>query len=67
MKCPVCGQAELVPDTRDVPYTYKGHTTAIKAITGEYCDACGDAVYGPDAGRKLSAGMVEFKRKIDAG
>jgi hypothetical protein len=26
MKCPVCGTAELVHDTRDVPYTYKGQT-----------------------------------------
>jgi hypothetical protein len=22
MKCPVCGAAELVPDTRDLPYPY---------------------------------------------
>ncbi|GEM_PF-5175425 len=29
MKCPVCGAAELIHDTRDVPYTYKGETTVI--------------------------------------
>lgn len=23
MKCPVCGAAELIHDTRDLPYTYK--------------------------------------------
>ncbi|WP_394341437.1 type II toxin-antitoxin system MqsA family antitoxin [Photorhabdus laumondii] len=22
MKCPVCGAAELIHDTRDLPYTY---------------------------------------------
>lgn len=31
MKCPVCGAAELIHDTRDLPYTYKknnwGQTT----------------------------------------
>ena len=27
MKCPACGAAELLHDTRDVPYTYKGETT----------------------------------------
>jgi len=26
MKCPVCGAAELIHDTRDLPYTYKGET-----------------------------------------
>lgn len=29
MKCPVCGAAELIHDTRDLPYTYKGETTVI--------------------------------------
>ncbi|MCW3611357.1 type II toxin-antitoxin system MqsA family antitoxin, partial [Burkholderia cenocepacia] len=24
MKCPCCGAAELIHDTRDMPYTYKG-------------------------------------------
>lgn len=23
MKCPCCGAAELIHDTRDMPYTYK--------------------------------------------
>ena len=32
MKCPACGGAELAPDTRDLPYTYKGETTTIVAV-----------------------------------
>ena len=31
MKCPVCGEAELLHDIRDLPYTYKGETTLILA------------------------------------
>ena len=44
MKCPVCAAAELVHDTRDMPYTYKGESTAIPAVTGDYCRACGEVV-----------------------
>ena len=44
MKCPVCGAAELVHDTRDVPYTYKGATTTIAAVTGDFCPACDEVV-----------------------
>ena len=29
MKCPCCGAAELIHDTRDMPYTYKGENTTI--------------------------------------
>jgi HTH-type transcriptional regulator/antitoxin MqsA len=34
MKCPCCGAAELIHDTRDMPCTYKGETTTIPAVTG---------------------------------
>ena len=44
MKCPVCGAAELVHDTRDRPYTYKGETTLITAVTGDFCPACDESV-----------------------
>jgi hypothetical protein len=33
MKCPVCGAAELIHDTRDLPYTYKGDATMIPAVS----------------------------------
>ena len=44
MKCPACGAAELVRDTRDMPHTYKGETTTIAAVVGDYCPACGEGV-----------------------
>ena len=42
MKCPVCGAAELIHDTRDMPYTYKGENTRIKDVSGDFCAKCGD-------------------------
>jgi len=30
----MCGAAELIPDVRDLPYTYKGETTIISEVTG---------------------------------
>ena len=42
MKCPVCGAVELIHDTRDISYAYKGESTMIPAVTGEFCPACGE-------------------------
>jgi YgiT-type zinc finger domain-containing protein len=42
MKCPGCGAANLVHDTRDLPYTYKGETTILP--------------HGPRQGRKERSG-----------
>jgi HTH-type transcriptional regulator / antitoxin MqsA len=44
MKCPTCGAAELVHNIRDTPYTYKGASTILLAIKGDFCPACGEAV-----------------------
>jgi HTH-type transcriptional regulator / antitoxin MqsA len=44
MKCSVCGSAELVHDTRDLPYTYKGESTVLPQVTGNFCPACGECV-----------------------
>ena len=44
MKCPVCGAAELIHDTRDLPYTYKGETTVIPAVTADFCPACDESI-----------------------
>ena len=50
MKCPCCGAAELIHDTRDMPYTYKGETTTIPAVTGDFCPACGEVILSREHG-----------------
>lgn len=67
MKCPVCGAASLVPDTRDLPYTYKGETTSIPAVAGDWCPACGESMLGAAESARVSAAMLGFNRQVNAG
>ena len=66
MKCPVCGAAKLVRDTRDLAYTYKGETTAIAAVAGDHCTACGEAVLDAAESARVSAAMLQFNKQINA-
>ncbi len=66
MKCPSCGAAELVRDTRDIPYTYKSESTVIPAVTGDFCPACGETVLEPDESVRTSAMMLEFNKQVNA-
>jgi HTH-type transcriptional regulator / antitoxin MqsA len=66
MKCPVCGEAELVHDTRDLPYTYKGEATALPQVTGHFCPACGEGVLDAAQSRRVSALMREFSKQVNA-
>lgn len=65
MKCPVCGGAELVRSTQDLPYTYKGKTTTIPAVTGDFCDVCGDMLLDGEQGDRLSSLARAFANKVD--
>jgi HTH-type transcriptional regulator/antitoxin MqsA len=66
MKCPSCGVAKLVRDTRDISYTYKGETTTIPAVRGEFCPACGESVLTRAESKRVSAAMLEFNRQVNA-
>ncbi len=47
MKCPCCGAAELVHDTRDEAYTGKdGIKSTVPTVTGDYCPGCGESLLG---------------------
>lgn len=66
MKCPVCGAAELIHDTRDLPYTYKGETTAIAAVTGDFCPACGESVLDTAESDRVMREMRAFSKQVNA-
>ena len=66
MKCPVCGAAELIHDTRDLPYTYKGETTLIAAVTGDFCPACAESILDAAESNRVMRGMSAFSKQVNA-
>jgi HTH-type transcriptional regulator/antitoxin MqsA len=66
MKCPTCAAAELVHDTRDMPYTYKGESTIIPAVTGDFCPACDESVLNAVESRRTMNFMLEFNKQVNA-
>lgn len=66
MKCPACGAADLIQDIRDLPYAYKGESTLIPAVTGEFCPACGEAVLDAAESARVSSAMLGFNKQVNA-
>ncbi len=66
MKCPVCGAAELIHDTRDLPYTYKGATTVISAVTGDFCRACAESILDAAESDRVMREMGAFSKQVNA-
>ena len=66
MKCPVCGAAELIHDTHDLPYTYKGKTTVIPAVTADFCPACYESITDMVATERVMREMRTFNEKVNS-
>lgn len=66
MKCPVCGAADLIYDTRDIPYTYKGESTVIAAVTGAFCPACNESVTDLAESDRVMREMQAFNHQVNA-
>lgn len=66
MKCPVCGAAELIHDTRDLPYTYKGESTVIAAVTGDFCPVCAESILDAAESNRVMHEMRAFSRQVNA-
>ena len=65
-QCPVCGGAELIPDTRNLPYTYKGETTTIPAVMGKFCPAYGEVILEPGESDRVMREMKAFAKEVNA-
>jgi len=65
MKCPVCGAAELIHDTRDLPYIYKGEATTILDVTADFCPACGESITHMGETERVMREMQAFDKKVN--
>ena len=66
IKCPSCGAAELIHDTRDMPYIYKGESTTIPRVTGNFCPACSEVVLNREHGDRYSELIGLYQRQVNA-
>ena len=66
MKCPVCGAAELIHDTRDLPYTYKGESTTIPSVTADFCSACDESITDMMETERVMREMQAFNKQVNA-
>jgi YgiT-type zinc finger domain-containing protein len=66
MKCPNCGAPDFVHDTRDLPFNHGSVKTSIRAVTGDFCLACGEVVLDPTESARVCASMLELQAQIDS-
>ena len=66
MRCPTCDYPELMHDTRDVQYSYKGELTTIPAVMGDFCPACYEHVLDANESKRTMDLMLSFNKQVNA-
>ena len=66
MKCPNCGTTKMMHGTRDVPYTYKGESTILPKVIGDFCRACDESIVDAAESRRTLRLMLEFSKQVKA-
>ena len=66
MLCPNCSQAHLVHGTRDLVHCYKGESTILSGVTGEFCPACDEMILEPSEAQRVSGLMLAFNKQVNA-
>jgi len=64
MKCPCCGAAELVQETREMTHAYKGQSATI-LVTGDHCPACREVILDKEQGDRMLQEMRAFDANVD--
>jgi HTH-type transcriptional regulator/antitoxin MqsA len=60
MECPNCDNQELILQTTDIHYSYRGEYTLIKNVTGEFCPSCEEMVLEHEEAQRVSDTMAAF-------
>lgn len=66
MRCPSCGLSELTHETRDLSYSYKGRSTVVLAVEGDYCPACGEVVLDYEQSARYMDLISLFRQQVDS-
>ena len=66
MECPNCENIEMVEKIMDIPYTYKGNSTAIKQVAGKHCPQCDEFILSDTEAQRVSEAMLVFNKKVNA-
>ncbi len=65
MKCPTCA-IEMIHDTRDITYVYKGESALISSVTGDFCPACDESILDAAESRRAMEFMQGFNKQVNA-
>ena len=64
MKCPACGDSEMVTKIRDEILTYGGQSVTLHLMKGDFCSACGEGRWDEESYRRYTETEAAIVRAV---
>jgi HTH-type transcriptional regulator/antitoxin MqsA len=62
MKCPACGNSEMVTKKQDETLSYEGQSLTLHSMKGDFCPACGEGVWDEESYRRYNEAQTAVIR-----
>jgi len=64
MKCPGCGNTELVAKVQEETLSYGGQSLTLHAMKGDFCTACGEGIWDEESYRRYTEAQSAIIRAV---
>ena len=64
MKCPACGNLEMITKTQDETLSYAGQSMTLHLMKGDFCPACGEGIWDEESYRRYTEAQTAIIRAV---
>jgi len=64
MKCPACGNPELVAKIQDETLVHGGQSLTLHSMKGDFCTACGEGIWDDESYRRYTEAQAAIIRAV---
>lgn len=62
MKCPACGNLEMVTKIQDETLSYAGQSLTLHSMKGDFCQSCGEGIWDEESYRRYTEAQTAIIR-----
>ena len=64
MKCPACGNSEMVTKIQDEILTYGGQSVTLHLMKGDFCSTCGEGIWDEESYHRYTETQAAIIRAV---
>jgi len=64
MKCPACGNPEMVSEIKDETLVYGGQSMTLHGMKGDFCPVCGEGIWDEESYRRYTEAQAAIIRAV---